>query len=75
MQGTWVQSLVWEDPAYRWITKLVSHNYWSPEACAAQQEKSGNKERTLLTATSKSPSKAMQTQHGHKQMNNNKKKE
>ena len=27
MQGTWVQSLVWEDPTCRGATKPVSHNY------------------------------------------------
>ena len=31
MQGTWVRSLVWEDPPCRGATKPMHHNYW---ACA-----------------------------------------
>ena len=27
MQETWVQSLVWEDPAYQGAAKLMCHNY------------------------------------------------
>ena len=27
MQGTWVRSLVWEDPTCRGATKPVHHNY------------------------------------------------
>ena len=27
MQGTWVRTLVWEDPTYRGATKPVRHNY------------------------------------------------
>ena len=40
MQGTWVQSLVWEDSSC--CTKPISHNYWTymPRAHALQQEKS-----------------------------------
>ena len=33
MQGTRVQSLVWEDPACHGATKPVRHNYW---ACALE---------------------------------------
>ena len=33
MQGTWVQSLVQEDPTCCWATKPVCHNYW---ACQLQ---------------------------------------
>ena len=29
MQGTWVQSLVWEDPTCCGATKPVCHNYWA----------------------------------------------
>ena len=29
MQGTWVQSLVQEDPTCRGATKPVYHNYWA----------------------------------------------
>ena len=36
MQGTWVQSLIREDPTCYGATKPVHHNYW---ACALQQEK------------------------------------
>ena len=31
MQGTWVRSLVWEDPTYHGATKPVRHRY---RACA-----------------------------------------
>ena len=30
MQGTWVQSLVGEDPTCREAAKLLYHNYWAP---------------------------------------------
>ena len=33
MQGTRVQSLVWEDPTFRGAAKHVRHNYW---ACALE---------------------------------------
>ena len=33
MQGTWVQSLVQEDPTCRGATKPMRHNYW---ACALE---------------------------------------
>ena len=33
MQGTWVQTLVREDPARRRATKPMHHNYW---ACALE---------------------------------------
>ena len=54
MQGTWVRTLVREDPTCRGATKPVCHNYWAcalleptchnywacaPRACAPQQEK------------------------------------
>ena len=53
MQGTWVQSLVQEDPTCHGGTKPVPHNYWDqalepvscsygspmPRTCAPQQEK------------------------------------
>ena len=29
MQGTWDQSLVWEDPTCHGETKPVRHNYWA----------------------------------------------
>ena len=32
MQGTWVQSLVLEDPTRHGATKPMHHNYWSPRA-------------------------------------------
>ena len=31
MQGTWVRSLVGEDPTCCGATKPMSHNYWSPQ--------------------------------------------
>ena len=33
MQGTWVRTLVWEDPTCRGATRPVRHNYW---ACALE---------------------------------------
>ena len=32
MLGTWIQSLVWEDPTGHRATQPVHHNYWSPRA-------------------------------------------
>ena len=49
MQGTWVQSLVWEDPTCRGANKPVWRNYWSP--CAA----------TIGTATVRSLCTAMES--------------
>ena len=31
MQGTWVRSLVWEDPTCHGATKPMHHNYWACE--------------------------------------------
>ena len=41
MQGTQVQSLVWEDPTCCGATKAENHNYSArgPRACALQEEK------------------------------------
>ena len=41
MQGTRVQTLVWEDPTCCRATRPVSHNYWAcmSGACAPQQER------------------------------------
>ena len=50
MQGTWVQSLVWEDPTCPGATK--------PGHC--------NKEWPLLTTTRESPNIASKTQHSQK---------
>ena len=30
MQGTWVRSLVWEDPTWTQETKPMSHSHWVP---------------------------------------------
>ena len=32
MLGTWIQSLVWEDPTCHRATQPVHHSYWSPRA-------------------------------------------
>ena len=62
VQGTWVQSLVWEDSTCRAATKPECHNYWActrkprnhnyrsqaPRACAPQQEKPHNEKPTHL---------------------------
>ena len=62
MQGTWVQSLVWEDSTCHRATKPVRHNYWActleptshnywartPRACAPQQEKPPQQEAHAL---------------------------
>ena len=40
MQGTWVQSLVWEDAIFCEATKPMGHSYRSPSALEpVQQEK------------------------------------
>ena len=41
MQGTWVQTLVWEDLTCRRAAGPVSHNYWAcvSGVCAPQQER------------------------------------
>ena len=41
MQGTWVRTLVWEDPTCGGATRPVSHNYCAcaSGACAPQQER------------------------------------
>ena len=46
MQGTWVWSLVQEDPTYRRATKSIWHNYWSPRAAA--RESVCHKERSCV---------------------------
>ena len=51
MQGSWVQSLVWEDSMCRGITKPVCHNYWSP--CSL--EPTLHNKRRLQTATGEEP--------------------
>ena len=54
MQGTWVQSLIWEDPTCQEATKPEYHNYW---AYALQQEKPPQWETCApqLEGTSTSP--------------------
>ena len=36
IQGTWVRSLVQEDPIYCRATKSIWHNYWGPRAAARE---------------------------------------
>ena len=71
MQGTWVRSLVREDPTCRRATKSTSHNYWAhvlqllkPAHCnywspRAQSPCSATREATIMrsprTATKSSP--------------------
>ena len=42
MQGTWVPSLVWEDPTCHGATKPMNHNYWEsePRTYAPEKERS-----------------------------------
>ena len=62
MQGTWVQSLVWEDPTCPRATKPLCHNYWSPHsrACEPQLLKSECLEPVVCTAV-RSPCTAMKS--------------
>ena len=79
MQGTWVWSLIWEDPTCCRTTKPISHNHW---ACAydpvsrnywspcAYSLCSGVREATAVisprTATRESPPRPTKTQHSQK---------
>ena len=75
MQGTWVQSLVREDPTGHEATKPVHHNYWAraPRARAPQQEKPPQWEahapQQRVAATRESPRTATKTQHSQKYIN------
>ena len=62
MQGTWVQSLVWEDPTCLRATKPLCHNYWSPHsrACEPQLLKSECPEPVVCTAV-RSPCTTMKS--------------
>ena len=77
MQGTWVWSLVLEDPTCHRTTKPVHHNYWAlrPRASAPQQKKPPQWEAwapqlesspSPLAITRESPHGAMKTQHSQK---------
>ena len=75
MQGTRVQSLVWEDPTCWGASKPLSCNYWAsvPRECAPNKEKwlkwgpqALPLESTQLTATRDSPHKATKTQWSQK---------
>ena len=56
MRGTWVQSLVWEDPTYHRATKPVPRHYrvQAPGVCAPR-EKPPSTMRSLHTATKSRP--------------------
>ena len=78
MQGTLVQSLVWEDPTCHSATKPKHHNYWAstlepratnqnywtPRACAPQRE--ATTMTSPLSGTEESPCTATKTQHSRK---------
>ena len=38
MQGTWIRSLIWEDPTCTWETKPMSHSYWVPGSRAHEPQ-------------------------------------
>ena len=71
MQGTWIQSLIQEEPTCHGATKPMRHNYWARdpqqekprqwEVCTQQLESSPQ-----LPATRDSPCAATKTQHGQK---------
>ena len=73
--GTWVQSLVQEDPTCHGATKLVHHNYWSHKLqslCSTKREATTMKslctttvEESWLTKTRERPWAATKTQHSH----------
>ena len=76
VQGTWVRSLVQEDPTCCRATKPVCHSYWSHtsqspgsairEATSMRSPCTATIEYSLLIATRKSPHTAMKTQHSQK---------
>ena len=68
MQGTWVQSLVWEDPTCLRVTKRMPQLLsLCSRARALQQEKSVQREPTSLpTAPRERPRAAVKTQHSQK---------
>ena len=52
VQGTQVQSLVWEDPTCNGTTKLMYHSYQSPGACKpCSATREATTMRSLHTAT------------------------
>lgn len=77
-RGTWVQSLVGEDPTCHGARKPVHHNYG---ACALEpmfhdkrnlskeEPEHGNKLQSQLAASRQSPSTATKTQHSRKLIN------
>ena len=76
VQGTWVRSLVQEDPTCCRATKPVCHSYWSHtsqspgsairEATSMRSPCTATIEYSLLIATRKSTHTAMKTQHSQK---------
>ena len=54
MQGTWVWSLVWEDPTCLGGTKFLRHSYWSPggeNLCSEIREGSTRESLSVATKT------------------------
>ena len=80
MHGTWVQSLLWEDPTCLRATKPVRHNY---QACALGTMQHNKKATTmrrlgttarewpLLATTRESPQAAVKAQCSKKEQINN----
>ena len=68
MQGTWVWSLVWEDPTCCRETKPLRHNYWSPCALnlAPQQEKPPQWEAMLQKSSPSTHCNYSKPEHRHK---------
>ena len=83
MQGTWVQSLVREDPTCHKATKPMCHNYWSPNTLESMlcNDRSHHSEKPLnrnwragpFSATRENPCAAAKTQHSKKKKKEKKK--
>ena len=78
MQGTWLQSLVWEDSTRHGANKPEHHNHWSLHAwspCSATRQlttmrspHTTAREQPPLAATRESPHTAFKTHLCHKEL-------
>ena len=74
MQGTWVQSLVWDDPSCHRGTNPVHHNYWSLCALEAallsmRSPYTTAREQPQLSKTRESLHAATKTQYSQNKKN------
>ena len=84
MQGTWLQSLGWEDSTCHGANKPEHHNHWSLHAwspCSATRQlttmrspHTTAREQPPLAATRESPHTAIKTHLSHKKLKKKKKK-